>query len=129
MPKNRVISHIVLIAIANLASIVVLILFWSNIQTTHKTLLLLLPVIAAIYLLMFVQYIELRENQFCLKTVFESRLYGYDNITSIEIKGSGESSYLKVKMTKPLYVRKVFTFHGITDQSKMIELLKSRIHK
>ncbi|MCO5259945.1 MAG: hypothetical protein M9916_07365 [Crocinitomicaceae bacterium] len=127
MPKGRVLSHIVLIGVVNLASIVVLILFWGNIESHHKVLLLLLPVIAFIYLLMFVQYIELGENQFYIKTLFEFKPNDYKNITSIEIKGNDENSYLKLKINKPLYLRKVLTFYGVESQNDIVRYVNSKM--
>lgn len=102
-------------------------MWWNNIEINHKSILLPLPVVSFVYLSMLVEYIELEEDQFYIKTVFESKPYEYKNISSIEVKGDGEHRYLKVKMNKPLYIRKTVTFHEIESQHEMIELLKSKI--
>lgn len=127
MPENRMMLQIAGITIVNIASVVLLLVWWNNIEINHKSILLPLPVVSFVYLSMLVKYIEVEEDQFYIKTVFESKPYEYKNISSIEVKGDGEHRYLKVKMNKPLYIRKTITFHEIESQHEVIELLRSKI--
>lgn len=70
---------------------------------------------------------ELKENEFPLKTIFKTKHFTYENIESIDIKEDGRTSHLVIHLKRPLYVRKSLSFTGINKDSDVFKFLNEKI--
>lgn len=106
------------IAIMSLISIsaIVCVLVVPGIAISAKTLLISTPFTSCLFLIIQVQYMELEEHQFVLKTILSKTAYRYDELKSYELKNEAGTNCLVIHLKKPLFFRRQFVFQGITKE-------------
>jgi len=128
-PKNMVNLQVGIVSFVNILSLIALFWFWNSIKFNNKIVLIICPIILMLFLLIFVRNIELGKHNFIIKTAFETKIFDYKNIKSIEISEKIGNDYLIIRLITPIYIRKTLTFQIAQDKTEVIQAINFLLSK